>query len=90
MKKSMLLVVAVAIVAAVFGMGTATQAAGVTAFPSLQQMVSDVAKSQKQMDFEEHLARKKAEFRRVTHEIKTENDEMRRKFDALEDMTSAK
>lgn len=37
----------------------------------------------KQMNFDDHLARKKAEFRSVVDNIKAENDAMRRKYDAL-------
>lgn len=41
-------------------------------------------KSAKQDDCEEHLKRKKAEFRHVVDEIKAENEAMRRKYDTLE------
>ena len=75
--------VAVAVVA--FGLETDTKASDSPMFFDLRQMGSEATQvsPEKQAEFEEHLAQKRAEFQRNMDKVKAGNDEMRRKFDEL-------
>lgn len=82
-KKSVIFACVVASVV-VFGLNASINAADAP-FSKLRQIASESShvNSDQQRDFEEHLAKKRAEFQRNMDRVKAENDEMRRQFDAL-------
>ena len=78
---SMIIALTAAVAVVSLGTGTATGEADNT--PHSSKRLTSQMNNVMRMEFDEHLARKKAEFRSVVDKIKAENDTMRRKYDAL-------
>ena len=62
-------------------------AAGDAAIPSSRPQMGIQEKSEKQRAFDEHFAKKKAEFEKEYNEVKRRNDEIRQKVDNLRNAT---